>query len=176
MSLKDKKILVLTSCSLKKRKSKEPLKANELYKGDFFMKVRDFAFKYDFDLKIISAKYALIDSDEKISFYNVRIKNQEDIERLRKMVGPKIKKIEPLYDKILLIMGEDYKKIIEPFRNDKFLNFFDNRGLGGYKALMKDLLSLTERNLYKLLFSQNNKEINNLMVKNFIYKKLAEFK
>ena len=176
MSIQNKKILVLTSCSLKKKKTKSAIAAKELYKGDFFKKVKNFASLNNFDLKIISAKYGLVDSNDFISYYDLQIKRKSDIENLRKIVIPKMEKIIPLYDKILVIMGENYKKIVMS-PSDKFLFFYDNRGLGGYKALMNDLLLLNEKKLYKLLFNQDTKQIDINYINFFLlkFKKLTDY-
>ena len=77
MSIQNKNILVLTSCSFKKKKTKSAIKAKELYEGDFFKKVKNFASLNNFDLKIISAKYGLVDSNDSISYYDLKIKKKE---------------------------------------------------------------------------------------------------
>jgi len=176
MSIQNKNILVLTSCSFKKKHVKSAIKAKELYEGDFFKKVKNFASLNNFDLKIISAKYGLVDSNDSISYYDLQIRKKSDIENLRKIVIPKMEKIIPLYDKILVIMGENYKKIVMS-PSDKFLFFYDNRGLGGYKALMNDLLRLNKKNLYKLLFYQDTKQIDINYIKKFKFKfkKLTDY-
>ena len=77
------------------------------------------------------------------------------------------------YDKILLLMGSDYKKIIESVVNEKFIQFFDKRGLGGYLSLMNDLLQLNQEQLNKLLFKQKISSITTKLIKSkYKYKKL----
>ena len=170
MSLKNKKILVITSCSAKKKRISAPIRAIDLYQGDFFKKVKKFALLNQFDLNIISAKYGLITSDEEISYYNVRIKNHADIQHLKPKVIPKLKNMTYNYDKILILMGIDYKKIIESAVNEKFIHFFDKRGLGGYLSLMNDLLQLNQKQLYKLLFEQKSNPITAKLIKSYKYK------
>ena len=176
MSLNNKKILVITSCSAKKNRVSKPMRAIDLYQGDFFKKVNKFALLNQFDLNIISAKYGLITSDKKINYYNAKLKNTDDIENLKPKVIPKLNDIINNYDKILLLMGNDYKRIIEPVVNEKFINFFDKRGLGGYLSLMNDLLQLNHVQLYKVLFEQNNTPITVKLIKSykFKYKKLMQ--
>lgn len=152
MSFIDKKVLVITSCSAKKRKSSKPLKAIELYDGDFFKKVRNFIVRNSFNFMIISAKYGLISPNKKILPYDKIIKSYDDINALKEKVKPILAPIIEDYDKILLLMGEKYKKILQELSNGKFIYFFDKRGLGGYKSLMKHLLELKKRELFKLLF------------------------
>ena len=152
MSFKNKKILVLTSCSAKKKKNLT--KAIDLYDGDFFKQVRKFVKRHNFDLRIVSAKYGLLSPGDKINPYNRRIENQQDIRKLQKKVNPELLKIIDEYDKILVLMGEDYKKIIKPISNDNMIYFFDKRGMGGYKSLMKNLLKIEKRQLYNILFKQ----------------------
>ena len=164
MILKNKEILILTSCSAKKKKTPERMKANDLYNGDLFNLVKKFAKRNNFTFRIISAKYGLISPDEDIEYYNKTIENNEDIQQLQELVNPKLNKLLNNYDKILLIMGEDYKKILDPLKNDKFIYFFDKRGLGGYLSLMTQLLKLEEKILYKLIFE--NKIITIETIKN----------
>jgi len=157
MSIKNKKILVLTSCSAKKKKISKPIKARYLYEGVFFKKVKKFATQNNFDLRIISAKYGLISPEILIDYYDIKIKNNNDIENLKKKVIPELKKIINNYDKILLLMGEDYKKVVEPLSNERFIYFFDKKGLGGYKSLINSLLTLKEKFLLKLFFEEKEK-------------------
>ena len=152
MTLRNKEILILTSCSAKKKKSPKRMKAIDLYNGDLFNLVTKFVKRNNFAFRIISAKYGLISPGEEIEYYNKKIENNEDIQKLQELVNPKLNKLLNNYDKILLIMGEDYKKILDPLKNDKFIYFFTKRGLGGYLSLMTQLLKLEEKILYKLIF------------------------
>ncbi len=172
MSLNNKKILIITSCSAKKKRFSKPVRAIDLYQGDFFKKVKKFALLNQFDLNIISAKYGLITSDKEINYYDAKIKNNDDIENLKPNVIPKLNDLIDNYDKILLLMGKDYKKIIESESavNEKFLHFFDKRGLGGYLSLMNDLLQLNQKQLYKLLFEQKCNPITAKLIKSYKYK------
>jgi len=169
MSLNNKKILIITSCSAKKKRFSKAVKAIDLYQGNFFKKVKKFAHLNQFDLNIISAKYGLITSDKEINYYNVKIKNNDDIESLRSKVIPKLNALIDNYDKILILMGSDYKKIIESVVNEKFILFFDKRGLGGYLSLMKYLLHLNQEQLFKLLFEQKNNPITTKLIKSYNY-------
>lgn len=157
MPKKERRILVITSCSAKKKGT--TMRAIDLYDGDFFKKVKKFAKIHGFDLRIISAKYGLISPNDKIAPYDLEIKNSKDIEELQKKINPILEKTLIKYDKILIIMGENYKKIISPLMSEKFINFFDNRGLGGYNSLMAEILKMDKKKLYKMLFEQNNTEI-----------------
>lgn len=170
MSLNNKKILVIASCSAKKKRISKPIKAIDLYQGDFFKKVKKFAFLNQCDLNIISAKYGLITSDKEINYYDAKIKNNDDIENLKPKVIPKLNHLINNYDKILLLMGKDYNKIIESVINEKFIHFFDKRGLGGYLSLMNDLLQLNQKQLYKLLFEQKSNPITAKLIKSYKYK------
>ena len=170
MSLNNKKILVITSCSAKKKRFSKPIRAIDLYQGDFFKKVKKFALLNQFDLNIISAKYGLITSDKEINYYDAKIKNNDDIENLKPKVIPKLNDLIKNYDKILLLMGNDYNKIIESIVNEKFFYFFDKRGLGGYLSLMNDLLQLNQEQLYKLLFEQRSNPITAKLIKSYKYK------
>ncbi|MHA1232446.1 MAG: DUF6884 domain-containing protein [Candidatus Helarchaeota archaeon] len=153
-SNKKRKVLVITSCSKKKRNNAKNIRAIDLYEGDFFRLVVKFAKYNNFDLKIISSKYGLINPEDKISSYNMIIKSNESIQKLRERVIPKLKNIIKNYDKILLLLGANYRKVIEPIMTDKFITFFDKRGLGGYKSLINFLLKLNKKDLYKLIYKE----------------------
>jgi len=173
MSLNNKKILIITSCSAKKKRISKPLRAIDLYQGNFFKKVKKFALLNHFELNIISAKYGLLAPDKEINYYDMKIKNNDDIENLKPKVIPKLKNLIKNYDKILLLMGSDYKKIIESVVNEKFIQFFDKRGLGGYLSLMNELLQLNQEQLNKLLFKQNLSPITAKLIKSkYKFKKL----
>lgn len=159
MSFNDKKILVITSCSAKKRQSSKLMQAIDLYNGGFFNQIKKFVKLHKFDLKIISAKYGLLSAKDKISNYNQRIKNNNDIFRLQKLVNPKLISEIPNYDRVLILMGGDYKQVIESLVNYKFVFFFDRRGIGGYKSLMTSLFKLDKKNLFKLLFQEKENTI-----------------
>ena len=77
MTLKNKEILILTSCSAKKKKTPERMKAIDLYNGDLFNLVKKFVKRNNFTFRIISAKYGLISPDEEIEYYNKKIENNE---------------------------------------------------------------------------------------------------
>jgi len=165
MPINNKKVLVITSCSAKKKK--ESMKAIDLYEGDFFKKVKKFVKLHNFDFRIISAKYGLLSPDDEIPPYNEKIKNSDDIVILQKKIIPKLYNIINKYDKILILMGEDYKNIIKPISNENFIYFFDNRGLGGYKSLLTHLIKMERKNLSKLLFYQKEKIITVDLIKKY---------
>ncbi|MHA1327029.1 MAG: DUF6884 domain-containing protein [Promethearchaeota archaeon] len=167
---KKRKILVITSCSEKKEKNAKNIRAIDLYKGDFFRLVLKFVKNNNFDLKIISSKYGLINPEDRISSYNMTIKNYESIRKLREKVIPKLKTIINNYEKILLFMGNNYRKVIEPIINDKFITFFDNRGLGGYKSLMNFLLKLKKDELDKLIFKECEDQLTVHKIRNICIK------
>ncbi len=163
----NKKILVITSCSAEKVKKKIKEKAINLYQGDFFKKVKKFVNLNDFDFRIISAKYGLLSPEEKILSYNKKIEKKEDIIKLREKINPKLNKLIDNYDKILLIMGKNYRNIIEPITNKKYVYFYDKRGLGGYKSLMKYLIKYQKKDLYKLIFEHKKNIITMDLLKQY---------
>ena len=154
MSTIDKKILVITSCSAKKKDSKKPIKAINLYEGDFFKKVKKFALSNNFYLLILSAKYGILQPDDKILPYNKQIKNENDISALKEGLSSDLGNFLEEYDRILILMGEKYKKVLQEHKNSKFLEFFDKRGLGGYKSLMNKLLKMEQKKLLSLIFKK----------------------
>ncbi len=127
----NKRILVITNCTVKKLNYPAP--AKELYQGPLFKKILKLVEKNNFELKILSAKYGLIDQNKTISPYNKTITNMKEIIKLRKKVIPQLKKIEDNYELIIIIMGRKYRKVLKPlFNNDsKYKMLHDIRGIGG---------------------------------------------
>jgi len=96
--------LVITGCSKKKLEHKAKA-------GTFFKKSKKLAKINNFDLKILSGKYGLLDPEMVIEPYNQKIRTKSDIERIRKQVSPIIDRIKEEYDLIILIMGKTYNSI-----------------------------------------------------------------
>ena len=56
MTLKNKEILVLTSCSAKKKKNSKRMKAIDLYNGDLFNLVKKFVKIHNFNFRTSADK------------------------------------------------------------------------------------------------------------------------
>ena len=141
-----KKTLLITSCSKSKNKE-DDVEACELYSGQFFKSVKEIAHVAGFDLAILSAKYGFLMKDDKISYYDTYIgdlkkkSNKNKYIKLKSKIHERMKKIIEKYDAFIVIMGNNYKELIEKFFNDKFIIFHDKRGIGGYKQVTKLILT-----------------------------------
>lgn len=98
-----KKILVIAGCSQKK--SLNPACAIDLNQGQLFKGIKKLAFQNQFDLKILSGKYGLLEPDQIIEPYNQRIKTRADIFRVRELINPKITQITEKFFALFLIIS-----------------------------------------------------------------------
>jgi len=127
---KTKKILIIVGCSQKKLP--HPAPAIDLNQGQLFKSVKKVALQNQFDLKILSGKYGLLNPDEIIEPYNQKIKTKADVKRIQDLIKSKIVHIWRKYDIILTIMGKKYQEVLKPYLDNKFYIIFDKRGIGGY--------------------------------------------
>ena len=146
---KKMKILVLAGCSQKKLNYPAP--AIKLNQGQLFRGIKKLSISNNFDLKILSGRYGLLDSNEIISPYNQKIRTKKDILRIRRKIFPKMLKTIERYDLIIVIMGKNYREVIEPLFNDKFIVIYDKRGIGGYLSLISWFNKLHTNQLLKEL-------------------------
>src|SRR5271157_2546230 len=128
---KSPNILVIIACS--QRKNDEPAPAKDLYRGTLFRFAREYAETCGYDYRILSAKYGLLCPDDLIEPYNQRISTSADVARLQQLVIPAASALLPQYDKIILIGGAMYRKVMAPLMEDpeKFEVITDSRGIGG---------------------------------------------
>ncbi len=148
------KILIVTSCSAKKRNYKT--KAIDLYQGHLFKKIKKFARVNNFDLKILSAKYGLLNPNSIIEPYNFTISNKKDVLNLQKKVISELLVSISNYKIVLIIMGSKYRKVIEPIDKENIYYIINHKGLGGYLNLMSKLLKFTRKEICKLLQKKKN--------------------
>ncbi len=143
------KVLVLAGCSQKKLNYPAP--AIELNQGQLFRGIKKLTMSNNFDLKILSGKYGLLDPNEVITPYNQKIRTTKDILRIRRKIFPKMLRTIERYDLIIVIMGKNYREVIEPLFNDKFIIIYDKRGIGGYLSLISRFNKLHTEQLLKEL-------------------------
>lgn len=107
-----KKRLLIMSCS-KRKKLMENEPAIEVYDGPYYRMLRKASLKY-LEIKIISAKYGLIDSKEIISYYDEAMTKQR-AEELRNENDKKL--LEELrtneYGDVLILLGENYRNAVD---------------------------------------------------------------
>ncbi len=129
------KTLVILACSQKK--GPKPVAARDLYLGSLFKLGRKFAEVHHYDYVIISAKYGLLRPEQVIAPYDQRIANVGDVRRIRELVLPPLREMLSHYEKIIVIAGNLYRKVLEPLISAKFEEISDSRGIGGILQQLK---------------------------------------
>ena len=79
---------IIIGCSQKKLKFPAP--ASELNQGQLFKALKKLAFKNNFDLKVLSGKHGLLEPNQIIEPYDQKIKNKEDIVKIRSKIKLKL--------------------------------------------------------------------------------------
>lgn len=122
---------MIIACS--QRKANNPNPARDLYRGTLFRFGREFAETYGYDYRILSAKYGLLHPEEIIEPYNQRISTAADVTRLQLAVLPELAELIPQYEKIIVIGGAMYRRVLAPLidSSSKFEIITDPRGIGG---------------------------------------------
>jgi len=146
----ESKILFIVGCSKKKLSHSAP--AKDFYQGQLFKMVKKLVTQNNFDYRALSGKYGLLSPDEMVTPYDQKIENsKESIKAIRDLTLPKLSKILPEYDSIILIMGKTYRKVIEPLINHKFIVIVDKRGIFGYLSIISKYLKLPKAQVLKEL-------------------------
>lgn len=119
-----KKYLLIISCSKKKKKVNSKLKAIELYDGVIFRTIKKTISESQIsellDILIISAKYGLIKSTDKIRYYDETM-NENKVKLLKPQVTKKIQKtLKNNYDEIFINLGKNYIPLVKGI--EKFIN------------------------------------------------------
>ena len=138
-----RKLLVIACSNMKRKLHNTP--AIEVYDGPYYRILRKINLSKK-DILIISAKYGIIDSNDKISFYNKRM-NKKRALKLRSQVSEKLHKAlsSVIYEEVFFELGKDYLDVIainpSSYPGIKFV--FD-RGTIGIR--LHDLKSWLEQN------------------------------
>lgn len=109
--------LLLQSCSASKNEVDSPTPAFDLYSGYFYRIldkcVRDGEFRPDTDVKILSAKYGVLDPSEPIEYYDRRMDSARAEELNPAVVETLAGHVERTgYDRIVVNMGAAYREAI----------------------------------------------------------------
>ena len=134
---KGENVLLVVGCSKKKEETKRAIPADILYLGNVFKLSLSFADLMGYPVKIISAKHGLIDRTTEIPTYNQVLKTFADSDALRPQVEPKMKKLLPNYDKILVIAGEKYRRTLINIEDERFY-YLKVSGIGVLQKTLKD--------------------------------------
>jgi hypothetical protein len=73
-----------------------------------------------FDYAIISAKYGLLLPNEQIEGYEKMLKNRKDVEEVRPKVEERLKEMLNRYDKVIVIAGSNYLRVLEGLADERF--------------------------------------------------------
>jgi len=104
-----------TYCSAKKHYSKMPLPAIKLYDSERINKIADLAQKQNSKFLILSGKYGLLESDEKIPFYDHLLIDSE-VEHHANLVASHLR--EKNITQIIFYMGNiEQDENIKPYRD-----------------------------------------------------------
>jgi len=136
--------LLVQSCSATKNEVPEPVPAIELYDGYFFKiikkAIREDVFQPDIDMRILSAKYGIVDPDEPIEYYDQRM-TADRAEELRPTVTETLCRIvsENDYERVVVNTGEVYSRALDEFQqqSDISVETIDGDGIGTKGKLLK---------------------------------------
>lgn len=109
-----KKDLIIVSCSARKKKLKGFVKAWDLYDGVIYrvLKKNKIDLK-KYDVKIISAKYGLLNIDDKIKYYDQKMDNNRAL-YLKEEISKKTNKLfKKNYNSIYICLGKIYLRTID---------------------------------------------------------------
>lgn len=145
--------LLILSCSQKKITNPNPLPAIERYDGPSYKVLRKIMngsnYNNSLDIAIISAKYGLLQPDENIEDYDLKM-NKQIAESINNAVAQKLKKqiLNKKYENIFINIGSDYTLAVDGFnknlpKNIKIL--YANGRIGERLSQMKKWLE--ERHL-----------------------------
>lgn len=119
------KYLLITSCSKRKKNINSKIQAINRYDGTVFKIIKKMMSEKIFpeavDILIVSAKYGLIKSTDKIEYYD-ELMNNNKIKVLKPNVMQSISKIlkKTDYNEIFINLGKNYIRLLNGF--EKFVN------------------------------------------------------
>lgn len=142
------KTLLIQSCSASKKDKPGP--AIDVYDGYFYKIIgkalREDSVDENIDIKILSAKYGIIDSDYEISPYDQRM-TEERAEELNPEIISQLKGElnSANYDKIVVNVGKDYKKALEGLKDEIDssidLRVIEGDGIGQKGSKLKQMIT-----------------------------------
>ena len=139
----NKKLVILTTSVRLDEETKEPIPALERYNGVYFRVLKKYLREgrfRDTDILIVSEKYGLIWSDDKIPLYEIHGKmgsltlDEKAIEKLRQENLKKLEKILDRYSEIYVNVGKEYMKLIKGFEKLASGRIIHAKGSLGAKA------------------------------------------
>ncbi len=132
--------LLVQSCSNSKIETSDPTYAIELYTGYFFKIIkkamRNDTENADIDIRILSAKYGIIEPKESIRTYDQRM-NETRADELQQSVHNDLRQLilENDYDKVVINAGKEYRKALNGFDDELDVDTYEITGNGiGFKG------------------------------------------
>jgi cytoplasmic iron level regulating protein YaaA (DUF328/UPF0246 family) len=143
--------LLVQSCSASKSKAETPMPALDRYRGYFFKIInkakREGELDPAIDICILSAEYGLLEPDEDIPHYDRRM-DADRAEELRPEVVPELREkvASGNYDRVLLNMGEDYRRAVKGFETglSAEIEYIEGAGIGEKGHQLKQMLRTDE--------------------------------
>jgi hypothetical protein len=148
---KGDRVLVITECTKQKLGYDSSVRttAKEMYQGRLFKWVKRYCKAMGFDYAIISAKYGLVLPEEMIEGYEHVLRTEDDIKSIQSNVERKLAQLLRKYDKIIVIAGEKYRKVLHNLWDDRFITIRSS-GYGDLCRVIKDATPITE-SLFKFI-------------------------
>ncbi|MCU4751941.1 peroxide stress protein YaaA [Halobacteria archaeon AArc-curdl1] len=141
--------LLVQSCSATKEPVEEPVQAIELYDGYFFRIIkkaqRSNRVQTGLDIIIISAEHGVVETDDKIGYYDRRMDTERASELNDTVVGSIANKVsEAGYDNIWINLGKDYLPAVEGIESavNVPVNYIQGSGIGMKGKRLKQLVSI----------------------------------
>ena len=132
------KTLVIASASMKKINKR--CKAKEMYTGPLFRNVRELCEKKGYDYVIISLKYGLLFPDQVISPYKSFETKETTIKDLSSKVIPRLEKILPKYQKVIVLAGKRYRDLLTPAWDERF-SYVESSGYGDLQGKIRKMIN-----------------------------------
>lgn len=144
----ERNVLIITSCTKSKLGYDDSVSfpAEDMYQGDLFRKVRNYAEAMHFDYVIISAKYGVLHPLDTINGYEMQLKTRLDGENIRPDVERKLQAMISPYDKIVVIAGESYRRVLKNILDKRFV-FIKTRGIGDLVSVVGRAIPNKNKNL-----------------------------
>jgi hypothetical protein len=145
MVKKGDRVLVITECTKQKLGYDSSVRttAKEMYQGRLFKWIKRYCKIMEFDYVIISAKYGLVLPEEMIEGYEQVLRTEDDIKSIQSIVERKLAQLLRKYDKIIVIAGEKYRKVLHNLWDDRFMTV-RSKGYGDLCRIVQKATPETE--------------------------------
>ena len=140
--------LLIQSCSATKESVDTPVPALDLYDGYFFRIIkkalRADQFQTGLDIIIISAEHGIVETNDKIGYYDRRMDTDRANELNDEVVSAIAKRVtDNEYDKVWVNLGKDYLPAVDGIEAavDVPIRYIEGSGIGMKGKRLKHLVS-----------------------------------